>query len=168
MLITRRVTDPQPRKRSPIVCKIDGKEIPEGIKVRFVVNEKTSDPDEIVWQTIQWTINDVRVDSKIDWSKVLNWLKNRDRQYWSKVVEKETGEGYWWYREAVDEFIYQLWVSRSCEKPQVRDDSDNAIHHVSVSPSTEGTGTGEIRFWTCLLGLKHEDLTGKVHVVEVN
>jgi hypothetical protein len=114
MLITRRVTDPQPRKQSPIVCKIDGKEIPEGIKVRFVVNEKTSDPDEIVWQTIQWTINDVRVDSKIDWSKVLNWLKNE------------------------------------------------------LMPSTEGTGTGEIRFWTCLLGLKHEDLTGKVHVVEVN
>ncbi|KAJ9116830.1 hypothetical protein QFC24_006635 [Naganishia onofrii] len=161
--------NPQPSKQSPIVCKIDGKGIPEGIKVRFVVDEKPSDPDEIVWQTIQWTIDGVRVNSNINWGKVLEWLKDRDGECWSKLVEKETGEGCWWYWESFKDYSCQLWVSRSCEKYPPRDRSDNVIHTIVVSPSTEETGTGEIRFGSCLQPkVRCEDFTTKVHVVEVN
>ncbi|KAJ9101891.1 hypothetical protein QFC21_003231 [Naganishia friedmannii] len=155
---------------APIICVSDGVNIRQGIKVKFVVDEEKSDE----WHTIQYTMDGIRVDSKLRRSKAIAWPDRYDPVYRLKQAGKQAPERYWWYWERVDfgdgDLICQLWVSRSCEKAPPRDDSDHMIHQITLLAPDEETGPRELRFANCLRRLPSPPcvVIKGIHVVEVN
>jgi hypothetical protein len=153
----------------------DGKEIPEGTKVRFVVDEEELKCQENKWHSIHWTIDGVQVESKLNWSKVLGWVKEFDKKYWSKPVRQIAGEGYWWYWERVRikddwEFFCRLWVSRTSKKYPPADITDQMVHHIIIYAPYSGVAVRSLRSGRLLSPDSHplSPCLDGVNVVELN